>query len=85
VPTGHATRRHYVTVNSIYDELVGPIGGELPPAPNVTNVILQNICPLDFGDHLSMVADPMAVQYMLNALDPAHAKPIQCALTLPVI
>jgi triacylglycerol lipase len=30
-------------------------------APNVTNIVLQNQCPVDYSDHLTVAFDPTAV------------------------
>ena len=43
----------------------------LPAAANVTNITLQNQCPLDQSDHLEIAYDPVALADVLNALDPA--------------
>jgi hypothetical protein len=45
-------------------------------APNVTDVTVQNQCPLDESDHLEIASDPVAMADMLNALDPAQ--PVKC-------
>ncbi|WP_327141363.1 hypothetical protein [Nocardia sp. NBC_01327] len=40
--------------------------------------MLQDACPNDFSEHLFLAADPIARQYILNALDPENAQPIDC-------
>jgi pimeloyl-ACP methyl ester carboxylesterase len=72
----------YTDVMTQYDELVQPYTSGNLKAPNVTNIVLQTQCALDFSDHLTVAYDPTAAQDMLNALDPAHARPVPC---VPVI
>ena len=43
----------------------------------------QDHCPLDFSDHLSIISSPITGQYILNALDPAHARPVPCTVVAP--
>ena len=72
----------YLDVMTRYDELVQPYTSGYVAAPNVTNVVLQDQCALDGTDHATVAYDPTAAQDMLNALDPAHAKPVPC---VPVV
>ena len=53
-------------------------------APNVTSVTVNKHCALDSSDHLEIVADPVAMADMLNALDPAHPVRVPCLVVLPV-
>lgn len=76
----------YTNIATRYDELVIPYtSGLLPAAPNVTNIVVQDKCAIDFAEHLGLAADPVTAQHVLNALDPAHAKPAPCRLVLPGI
>ncbi|MCD9879520.1 lipase family alpha/beta hydrolase [Streptomyces guryensis] len=50
------------------------------PGASVHNILLQNVCPLDLSGHLGNPYDPNVYQLVLNALDPAHSKPVRCAL-----
>jgi triacylglycerol lipase len=45
-----------------------------------TNVILQDVCPLDLSEHLLTSLDPVITQLLLNALDPEHATAVTCGL-----
>ena len=72
----------YTDVMTQYDELVQPYTSGYLAARNVTNVVLQTQCSVDFSDHLTVAFDPTAGQDMLNALDPANAQPVPC---VPVI
>jgi triacylglycerol esterase/lipase EstA (alpha/beta hydrolase family) len=75
----------YTVIESTDDEVVTPYTNAfLPAAPNVTNITLQQQCPLDATDHLEIAYDPVAMADMLNALDPANPVPVPCLLVLPV-
>jgi triacylglycerol esterase/lipase EstA (alpha/beta hydrolase family) len=68
----------YTTLMTRYDELVVPYtSGTLPPP--ATNIVLQNVCPNDIDEHAAEAFDPVVVQLIFNALDPAHAQPVSCA------
>jgi triacylglycerol lipase len=69
----------YTTIPTKYDELVVPYTSGILNAPNVTNEILQDVCPNDIDDHAAEALDPVVAQLVLNALDPANAKPVSCA------
>jgi pimeloyl-ACP methyl ester carboxylesterase len=73
----------YTNIATRYDELVSPHTSSFLAGPNVTNITLQDHCALDFSDHLSIVSSPITGQYVLNALDPARARPPRCTLVLP--
>ena len=64
----------YTNISTRYDELVSPYTSSFLSGPNVTNITLQDHCALDFSDHLSIISSPITGQYILNALDPAHAR-----------
>ena len=73
----------YTNVATRYDELVSPNANSVLTGPNVTNIVLQDSCALDFSDHLSIISSPRTSQIILNALDPAHARPVPCTLVAP--
>jgi triacylglycerol lipase len=73
----------YTNIVTRYDELVAPYTSGIEPG--MRNIVLQNQCPLDFSDHLEIVADPIAAADVLNALDPAHPRPVPCRLVLPAL
>jgi triacylglycerol esterase/lipase EstA (alpha/beta hydrolase family) len=76
----------YTVIQTRYDDVVTPYTSAfLPAAPNVRNILLQNVCGLDFTDHLGITYDPVAQGLVLNALDPAHAKTPPCVPVPPVI
>jgi len=76
----------YTVIESANDEVVTPYTSAflVPPAPNVTNILLQDQCALDQGEHLSMPYDHIADADVLTALDPAHPQHPACTPVLPV-
>jgi pimeloyl-ACP methyl ester carboxylesterase len=75
----------YTTIMTRYDELVTPYTSGRLDAPNATNIVLQNQCPIDFADHIAVAFDPTVGQDVLNALDPAHPARVPCHLVLPIV
>ena len=75
----------YTVIETTYDEVVTPYTSAFLTGPDVTNITVQNQCPLDLSDHLQLSYDPVALADMLNALDPAHPVPVSCAAVLPVL
>jgi triacylglycerol esterase/lipase EstA (alpha/beta hydrolase family) len=61
----------YVVLETADDEVVTPYTNAfLPASPNVQNITLQNQCPQDASDHLSIPYDSNALADMVNALGP---------------
>jgi pimeloyl-ACP methyl ester carboxylesterase len=83
----------YTSIATQYDELVRPVTSDfIDPrcagagdGIGVDNILVQHQCASDLADHLSIESDQVAAQDVLNALDPAHAQPVHCTLTLPAI
>lgn len=75
----------YTVIESEYDEVVTPYTSAFLSGSNVTNIVLQNQCPLDLGEHLSMPYDQIADADVLTALDPADPQHPACTLVLPVV
>ncbi len=73
----------YTGIATKYDELVIPYTSGILEAPNVKNFVLQDVCPTDYSEHAAVAWDPVAGQLLLNALDPARARPAPCTLILP--
>jgi triacylglycerol esterase/lipase EstA (alpha/beta hydrolase family) len=69
----------YTVVETRNDEVVTPFQSEFLPKTGdgrVTNVLLQDACPADPVDHIGITDDPVALQWMLNALGrPGPADP----------
>ena len=70
---------HYTVVETMYDAVVIPYTSAFltGPATRVTNVTLQRKCPSDTAGHIGITADPVALQWVENALarnsGPAYA------------
>lgn len=73
----------YLNIMTRYDELVVPHTSGA--APGMTNIVIQDHCPEDFADHLQLAADPNAARLVLNRLDPANARPVECRAQLPAV
>jgi len=73
----------YTNIMTKYDELVSPYtsGRE----PGMTNIVVQDRCETDYTEHFEIAADPVASVYVLNALDPAHPRPVPCTVVLPFV
>ncbi|MGW0702532.1 esterase/lipase family protein [Streptomyces sp. NPDC002867] len=70
----------YTVIATRYDQVVTPYGSQYLSGPNVRNVLLQDLCPVDLSEHVAIgVFDLIAYHEVANALDPAHAKPTTCA------
>lgn len=68
----------YTSIVSRYDQVVTPYTSGLLDGPNTTNIVLQDVCGLDFTGHVGQAVDPNVTQLVLNGLDPAHAAPFVC-------
>jgi triacylglycerol esterase/lipase EstA (alpha/beta hydrolase family) len=75
----------YTVIETKYDEVVTPYTSAFLSGSSVTNITLQNQCALDFADHLAVIYDPVALNDVLNALNPSHQIPVGCTLVLPVL
>ncbi|MEU1401438.1 alpha/beta fold hydrolase [Streptomyces sp. NPDC005728] len=78
----------YTVIATRYDEVVTPYTHQFltaGPGATVKNITIQEVCPQDKSEHLSIAYDSNALQLVGNALDPAHAQPVQCGLSLPVL
>jgi triacylglycerol esterase/lipase EstA (alpha/beta hydrolase family) len=73
----------YTNIVTRYDELVVPYTSGIEPG--MRNITVQDQCPLDFADHLAIAADPVAAADVLNALDPAHPRPVPCVFVAPFV
>ena len=62
----------YTVIATVYDEFVTPHTNAFLHGPGVTNILLQERCPIDFTAHLAMPYDHIALGHVRNALDPAH-------------
>jgi triacylglycerol esterase/lipase EstA (alpha/beta hydrolase family) len=74
----------YTVIQSANDEVVTPYTSAFLSGRNVTNILLQDQCVLDQGEHLSMPYDHIADGDVLTALDPAHPQTPACTPVLPI-
>lgn len=74
----------YTNLVTRYDQAVVPYTSGIAEHPRVTNIVLQDYCGLDFSDHGALAVDPNAADHVLNALDPANAKPVACRFVTPL-
>ena len=60
----------YTVIETRYDEVVIPYTSAFlnGPSARVTNVTLQGQCPRDFVGHIGITIDPIALQWVENAL-----------------
>jgi triacylglycerol lipase len=64
----------YTVVTTRYDEVVTPyLSAYLAVGPRTTNVTLQDRCPLDLVEHVGIIYDAAALQWVENAL--GHSGP----------
>lgn len=73
----------YTIMTSRYDELVTPTSTSFVREPGVTNLYVQDLCPLDPVGHLMEAYDYNVWRMVANALDPANAKRFVCGIGLP--
>jgi triacylglycerol esterase/lipase EstA (alpha/beta hydrolase family) len=71
----------YTVIQTRYDQVVTPYTSAF--LSGASNILLQNQCILDLGDHLSMPYDHIADADVLTALDPAHPRHPLCTPILP--
>ncbi|HXB16287.1 MAG TPA: alpha/beta fold hydrolase [Solirubrobacteraceae bacterium] len=75
----------YTVIESNKDEVVTPYTSAFMSGKRVTNILLQQQCALDQGEHLSMPYDHIADADVLSALDAKHPVAGACSPVLPVI
>jgi triacylglycerol lipase len=59
----------YTVVSTTHDEVVTPYQSQALSGDTVTNVVLQDRCPNDLTEHNAIIYDPVALQWVVNALD----------------
>ncbi len=76
---------NYTVITTKYDEIVTPYTSAfLPPAPNVKNITVQDVCWLDYSEHLAIAYDHVALRLVMNALDPSTAQRPMCWYVAPI-
>ncbi|MER5259432.1 alpha/beta fold hydrolase [Streptomyces sp. NPDC002855] len=69
----------YTVIATKYDEVVTPYRTQFLNGPDVRNVTIQDLCPVDLSEHVAIgILDRVAHHEVANALDPAHATPSTC-------
>ncbi|WP_405897199.1 alpha/beta fold hydrolase [Streptomyces sp. NBC_00727] len=75
----------YTTVVTRKDRIVTPYARQYlqpaHPGDRVTNITVQDLCPLDRTGHMGSPYDPVVLRLVRNALDPATARRPDCAST----
>lgn len=77
----------YTTITTTYDEIAFPREISVLPRKRgvrVRNILLQDVCPNDYADHLSLAADPNVFALIDKLLDPTRVQPIRCRRVLPL-
>ncbi|MGW9498366.1 esterase/lipase family protein [Streptomyces prasinus] len=70
----------YTVIATRYDQVVTPYRSQYLNGPNVRNVLLQDLCPVDLSEHLTIaLTDRIVFHEVANALDPSRARPTSCA------
>ncbi|MER7781367.1 alpha/beta fold hydrolase [Streptomyces albidoflavus] len=69
----------YTVIATRYDQVVTPYRSQYLDGPNVRNVLVQDLCPVDISEHVAIgTIDRIAFHEVANALDPANATPTNC-------
>lgn len=75
----------YTVIVTKYDEVVTPYHSQFLNGENVTNIVLQDHCPLNLSEHLAISFDRTALGFVLGALDPDNAVEPVCGVALPFV
>lgn len=73
----------YTNIMTRYDELVVPYTSGYLAGPNATNIVVQDGCEQDHTGHAGLAYTRRAAGFVLNALDPAHPRPVPCDFIPP--
>jgi triacylglycerol lipase len=66
----------YTVLTTTHDEVVTPYRSQALAGDHATNVILQDKCPGDITEHVGIIYDPVALEWVVNALErPGAANP----------
>lgn len=74
----------YTVIQTRFDTVVTPYASAFLSGSSVKNILLQNQCILDLGDHLSMPYDHIVGADVLTALDPANPRKFLCTPIAPI-
>ena len=76
----------YTNIVTSNDQVISPYTSGILAGPDgieVTNIVVQDTCPVDRSDHLSIVANQRSAAMVLNALDPEHPRAVPCLAVPP--
>lgn len=71
----------YTNIVSKYDTVVTPYTSGVMREPGVKDIVLQDVCRLDFSGHLAQAVDPNVNVLIRQALDPANPPRLVCVPT----
>ena len=71
----------YLLVASRYDGLVPEASALAPYDDGPERLLLQDGCEVNRSSHLTLYADPRAVDAIVGALDPSDTRPLRCVPT----
>ncbi|WP_329565280.1 esterase/lipase family protein [Kitasatospora sp. NBC_01266] len=72
----------YTVIATEDDEVVTPYTSQFLSGPNVENVTVQQLCPLNHPDHVLMAVDLVVLHEVRHALDPAEVGEANCSANL---
>lgn len=75
----YAPEVHYTNLVTRADVEVVPYTSGIREAPNAANIVLQDVCPVNFAGHNSVSVDPTVAALMLNTFTPGTIAEIPCA------
>lgn len=70
----------FTQITTRYDTVVTPFQSAFLEGPKTTNIVVQDKCPGDTYDHVGIIYDPVALQWVRNALK-RKGRPADPALT----
>ncbi|KAA0023527.1 esterase/lipase family protein [Antrihabitans cavernicola] len=68
----------YTTIGSRVDEMIQPFENIALHGAGATNLVVQDLCPINLSGHFNMPYDPFTLQLLMNTLDPTHAQVPRC-------
>ncbi|MDI9929702.1 hypothetical protein QM588_04715 [Rhodococcus sp. IEGM 1354] len=66
------------TIVTTCDAMIIPFSLQFLEGPSATNVVLPSDCEVDRSEHFQTLHNRRVRNFVLNALDPAHATPAPC-------
>ncbi|WP_194814765.1 triacylglycerol lipase [Nocardia sp. XZ_19_385] len=75
----YAPEVQYTNLLTRADTEVVPYTNGYREAPNATNIVLQDVCPVNLAGHNAISVDPTVAALMLNTFSPGTVAEIPCA------